>query len=201
MTRPWPPPGCCWCAAREEAGRHLAQDQLPDDSVDGAGLLGQLQEAVAALAADAAARAAAGAKELARLRTEAAALDRRIADHAELGTLEELEDKHRTNEPAYRQLAEDLQAHRRAELLAAPIRHRDLAAAAAGQAAGTAQQLAEAAAAHPLYGDYGTELPALAAAGEAAEQLGGPGGGRGPGRDAAGPGAGAAAGGRTAAGP
>jgi exonuclease SbcC len=94
-----------------------------------------------------------------------------VADHAELATLEELEDKHRTNEPAFRQLAEDLQAHRRAELLAAPIRHRDQAAAAAARAAGQVRQLAEAAAAHRLYADYGTELPAFDAAGEGTGRL------------------------------
>lgn len=157
--------------AREEAGRHLAPEQLPDEAVDGARMLGQLQESVAALAADAAARAAAGAEELGRLRAQVAAQEQRLADHAELVTLEELEDKHRTNEPAYRQLAEDLQAHRRAELLAAPIRHRDQAAAAAGRAAEQLRQLAEAAAAHPLYADYGKELPVLEASGDAAGRL------------------------------
>ncbi|MFD1214459.1 AAA family ATPase, partial [Arthrobacter sp. GCM10027362] len=147
-------------AAREEAGRHLAPDQLPAEA--GAGHLEQLQAAVAALADEAADRAAAGDAELAQLHGTIAVQEQRLADHAELVAFEELEDKHRTNEPAYRQLAEDLEAHRRAELLAAPIRHRDQAAPDADRSRAQARRLAEAAAAHPLFADYGVDLPEAA---------------------------------------
>ncbi|NKX54599.1 AAA family ATPase [Arthrobacter mobilis] len=158
-------------AAREEAARHLNPGEVPEEAATGAAELEQLQRALAALAGRAAAEAAGAAAELEQLRRLVTEQEQRLGDHAELAMLEELEDKHRSNEPACRQLAEDLEAHRRAELLAAPIRHRDQAAAQAGLAREQAGRLAEAAASHPLYADYAAELPAPPPGGDPEETL------------------------------
>ncbi|MGM0929286.1 MAG: AAA family ATPase [Actinomycetota bacterium] len=162
--------------AREEAARHLAAEDMPDQSLPAADLLTGFESSIASAAAFVLDSASRGEEDLVRLRDTIGRRERALADHAALAELEKLGVEHRHAADDHAALTETLAAHRSAELLASPIRHRDQAALAAERAGKDFLDRIDAAEAHPLYPAFLSSRPEPDHAGqalleEAADQL------------------------------
>ncbi|TJY68918.1 SMC family ATPase [Arthrobacter sp. CAU 1506] len=137
--------------ATEEAARHLAADDMPDQSLAAGDLLVAYESSVGSAAASVEGAATRGQEDLGRLLETIGRRERAVADHAALAELEKLSVEHRQAADGHAALTETLAAHRSAELLAAPIRHRDQAALAMERAAKDFLDRIDAAETHPLY--------------------------------------------------
>jgi DNA repair protein SbcC/Rad50 len=145
--------------ALEEAQRHLPGEELPSEELPGEDLIRVLEGALADKAAAVQAAVDDGRQQVQRLQDAIGAQERALADAAELAAMEKLAAAHRAGAPAYAELAATLEAHRAAELLAAPIRHRDQAARAVEQAAKEFLESSDAAQAHRLYPHFAADRP------------------------------------------
>ncbi|MFT4469666.1 AAA family ATPase [Arthrobacter sulfonylureivorans] len=137
--------------ATEEAARHLAAEDMPDPSLAAGDLLVAYESSVGSAAASVKGAANRGQEDLGRLLETIGRRERAVADHAALAELEKLSLEHRHAADSQAELTETLAAHRSAELLAAPIRHRDQAALAMERAAKDFMDRIDAAETHPLY--------------------------------------------------
>lgn len=137
--------------ATEEAARHLAADDMPDQSMAAGDLLVAYESSVSSAAASVKGAATRGQEDLGRMLETIGARERAVSDHAALAELEKLSEEHRQAADGHAALTETLAAHRSAELLAAPIRHRDQAALAVERAAKDFLDRIDAAETHPLY--------------------------------------------------
>src|SRR6185312_6489342 len=123
----------------------------PDQPLAAADLLAVFESSIAAAAASVQDAASRGQEDLGRLRDAIGRRELALADHAALAELEKRSVEHRQAADGHAALTETLAAHRSAELLAAPIRHRDQAALALERAAKDFLDRIDAAETHPLY--------------------------------------------------
>ncbi|MGF9661521.1 SMC family ATPase [Arthrobacter crystallopoietes] len=145
--------------ALEEAQRHLAEDALPAESLPDEDLFQFLEGALAEKAAVGRSAVDDGRQQVQRLQDAIVVQERALADAAELAGMEKLAAAHRAGATAHAELMGTLEAHRAAELLAAPIRHRDQAARAVEQATKDFFESSDAAQAHRLYPHFAADRP------------------------------------------
>ncbi|HXF02884.1 MAG TPA: SMC family ATPase [Arthrobacter sp.] len=153
--------------AKEEAARHLAAEDMPDQPLAAADLLAVFESSIAAAAASVQDAASRGQEDLGRLRDAIGRRELALADHAALAELEKRSVEHRQAADGHAALTETLAAHRSAELLAAPIRHRDQASLAMERAAKEFLDRIDAAEIHPLYPAFVPSRPEPDHAGQA----------------------------------
>ncbi|NMR30060.1 AAA family ATPase [Crystallibacter degradans] len=168
--------------AEEEANRHLAPEQLPEDSVPATEKLQHLHSSVERLAQEAGDVVGSGRTALEELRSRIARQEMRLADHTDLLLLQRLEAEQAAGADESSRRARVLKDHRAAELLQSSIRHRDQASSRTEVSLQAAQTTFERAMRHRLCGVYAPdfasgplELPAtgIARAQELIELAGG----------------------------
>ena len=153
--------------AKEEAARHLAAEDMPDQPLAAADLLAAFESSIASAAASVQDVAARGQEDLGWLRDTIGRRELALADHAALTELEKLSVEHRQAADGQAALTETLAAHRSAELLASPIRHRDQASLAMERSAKEFLDRIDAAETHPLYPAFVSSRPDPDHAGQA----------------------------------
>ncbi|HEX2248255.1 MAG TPA: hypothetical protein VHH13_11980, partial [Arthrobacter sp.] len=146
--------------AEEEASRHLAPEQLPEESAPATEKLEQLYSSVEGLAQEAGRAVAGGRKTLEELRSSISRQEMSLADHADLLLLQRLEAEHAAGANGSTRRASVLRAHRAAELLQSSIRHRDQASSRTEESLLAAQTVLERAVRHPLCGIYAPDFAA-----------------------------------------
>ncbi|MET1153589.1 AAA family ATPase [Arthrobacter sp.] len=153
--------------ATEEASRHLAAEDIPNQPLAAGDLIAAFESSIASAAASVQEAATRGQEALGRLRETIGWRELALADHAALMELEKLSVEHRQAADGHAALAETLAAHRSAELLASPIRHRDQAALAAERSAKEFLDRIDTAETHPLYPAFVSRRPEPEPAGQA----------------------------------
>ncbi|UNK47241.1 AAA family ATPase [Arthrobacter sulfonylureivorans] len=153
--------------ATEEAARHLAAEDMPTQPLAAADLIAAFESSIASAAASVQHAATRGQEDLGRLRETIGRRELALADRAALAELEKLSVEHRQAADGHAALVDTLVAHRSAELLASPIRHRDQAALAMERAAKEFLDRIDAAETHPLYPAFVPSRPEPDHAGQA----------------------------------
>ncbi|EMY34685.1 SMC domain-containing protein [Arthrobacter crystallopoietes BAB-32] len=146
--------------ALDEARRYLAEEQLPAESLPVEEVIPALEGALADAVASASSSVESQRQQLLARNETIAAQEQSLADARQLQAMEKLAAEHEAAAPAYAEWTATLQAHRAAELLAAPLRHRDQAAKAVEQADKGFLESADAAQAHRLYPRFAADRPA-----------------------------------------
>ena len=144
--------------AEEEANRHLAPEQLPEDSAPATERLRHLHSSVERLAKEAEDAVGSGRRKLEELRSGIARQEMRLADHTDWLLLQRLEAEQTAGANESSRRAHVLMAHRAAELLQSSIRHRDQASSRTEDSFHAAQTAFERAARHPLCGIYAPDF-------------------------------------------